>query len=141
MRGRGHDAALDGQHAPDLRDGGVERADDLGQRGQEDVAEGVPGQLAAIEAVPEEPVHERLVLGQGDQAVADVAGRRHREVAPQAAAGAAVVGQRDDRGDLRAHGLEAAQQRREPRAAAQADDAHLAARAHAEPSSASSRCL
>ena len=54
MRRRGHDAALDGEHAPDLRDRGVERADDLGQRGQEDVAEGVPGELAAVEAVPEE---------------------------------------------------------------------------------------
>ena len=73
MRGRGHDAALDGEHAADLGDGGVERADDLGERGQEDVAERVPRQLAAVEAVPEEPVHERLVLGQRDQAVADVA--------------------------------------------------------------------
>ncbi len=99
MRGRGHDAALDGEHAPDLGDRGVERAHDLGQRRQEDVAERVPGQLAAVEAVPEEPVHERLVLGQRDQAVADVARRRHREVAAQPAAGAAVVGQRDDRRD------------------------------------------
>ena len=141
MRGRRHDAALDGEHATDLGDGGVERADDLRQRGQEDVAEGVAGQLAAIEAVPEEPVHQRLVLGQRDQAVADVARRRHRQVAPQAAAGAAVVGQRDDRRDLRAGELETAQERRQARAAAQADDAQLAARAHAEPSRASSCCL
>ena len=100
-----------------------------------------PGELAAVEAVPEEPVHERLVLGQRDQAVADVARRRHREIAAQAAARAAVVGQRDDRRDLRARELEPAQQRRETRPAAQADDAQLAARAHAEPSRASSRCL
>ena len=141
VRRRGHDAALDCEHAADLRDGGVERADDLGQRRQEDVAEGVPGQLAAVEAVAEEPVHQRLVLGQRDQAVADVARRRHREIAAQAAARAAVVGQRHDRRDLRARELEPAQQRREARAAAEGDDAQLAARAHVARSSASSRCL
>ncbi len=138
MRRRRHDAAVDCQHAPDLGDGGVERADHLGQRGQEDVAEGVACELSAIEAVPEEPVHERLVLGQRDQAVADVARRRHREVAPQAAAGAAVVGQRDDRRDLRARELETAQEHGHAGAPAEADDAQLAAGTHAEPSSASS---
>ena len=43
----GQHLAGDGEHARAERDRGLERADDLGQRGQEQVAERVAGQLAA----------------------------------------------------------------------------------------------
>ena len=66
MARRRHDRALDREHAPRHRDGGVERAGDLGQRREEQVAEAVPGELAAREAVLEQLAHEVLVLGERD---------------------------------------------------------------------------
>ena len=120
--GRRQHLAGDGQHAGAERDGGVERPDDLRQRGQEQVAEGVAGDLALREPVLEDGGQQGLVLGQGHQAVADVARRRQVEVAAQAAGGAAVVGQRDDGHGLDAGDLEAAQDDREAGSAAEADD-------------------
>ena len=58
-----------------------------------------PASSPVGEAVLEQLADQRLVLGQRRQAVADVAGRRHAEVAAQAAGAAAVVGGGDDRGD------------------------------------------
>ena len=43
---------------------------------------------------------QRLVLGQGCQAAAQIAGRRHAEVTPQPAGAAAVIGGGDHRGDV-----------------------------------------
>ena len=83
-RGRNH-GPLHGQHVADLGDRGIERADDLGERRQKEVAEVVAGQLAAVEAVLEQAPHQRLVLGEGDEAVANIARGRHLEVAPQPA--------------------------------------------------------
>ncbi len=102
----------------------VKIAGDAGQGGQEEVAEGMADQAAAVrEAVLEEARQQVLVVGQRDDAVADVARRQHAELAPQASGGAAVVGDGDDAGELAqpraAHlVLEAAQQRRQPGAAA-----------------------
>ena len=74
------------------------------------------------EAVLEELRDEVLGVGESGDAVADVAGRDDVEVAAQLAAGAAVVGDGDDGGEVAGVALEAAQQRREAVAAADGDD-------------------
>ena len=79
---------------------------------------------------------QRLVVGQGHQAVADVAGRQHAQLPAQPARRAAVVGHRDDRRQVHRRALEAAQQRRQPRAAAERGDPGPAP----GPSSAESTC-
>ena len=119
---RGQHLAGDRERVRRQRDRLVERAGQLRQRRQEQVAEVVPGELPAREPVLEHVPHERLVLGQRDQAGAHVAGRRDVEVAPQPAGRAAVIGQRHDRGRLLTDRLQPAQHRRQARAAAEADD-------------------
>ena len=56
----------------------------------------------AAKAVLKQPREQRRILAQGHHAVADIAGRQHIELAPQAAGTAAIVGHRDDRGDIQA---------------------------------------
>lgn len=96
--------------------------------GQEEVAEGVAGEaLAGLEAELEEAGEQVLVVGQRDQTVADVARRQQPQVAAQPPGGAAVVGNRDDAGQIGDLGadpaLQAGEQRGQPGAAAQGDDA------------------
>lgn len=67
--------------------------------------------------------HLRLGIGQGDQAVADVAGRQDMQLLAELAGGAAIVGDGDDGGQVAGVALEAAQQGREARAASQDDEA------------------
>ena len=119
-----------GQHpAADLEDvrgllyGALEVAGHFGERGDEQVAEAVPLEAAVGEAVLEQAAHERLVVGERDEAVADVAGGRHPQVAPQAAGAAAVVGHRDHGGDVAGVLLQAAEQGGEAVAAADRGDA------------------
>ena len=50
---------------------------------------------ASFKAVLEELGKQCFILGQGDNAIADVAGREHVELFAQAAAGAAIVGDGD----------------------------------------------
>ena len=52
--------------------------------------------MAGFEAVLEEAAEQGFVFGEGDHAVADVAGREDAVFAAQAAGGAAVVGDGDD---------------------------------------------
>ncbi len=140
--GGGVDAAAGGE---DLRAGlhGLgEVAGDLGERGEEEVAEAVAFEVAVGEAVLEEAREQVLVLRERDHAVADVAGGQHVQVFAQAAGGTAVVGDGDDGGEVadeagqgvgdrqragRGGGvaLEAAQQRGEAGAATDGDDAKL----------------
>ena len=68
----------------------------------------------------------RLVVGQGDEAVAQVAGRRHAHVAAQSAGAAAVVGHRHDGRQVAGVRLEAAQEGGETVAAADRDHARPA---------------
>ena len=128
-------------------DGLGEVAGDAGERGEEEVAEAVAFEVALGEAVLEEAAEQVLVLGEGDEAVADVAGGKHVEVFAEAAGGATVVGDGDDGGELADEGgeileggvserggaggrgdegLETAQERGETGAAADGDDAKLA---------------
>ncbi len=67
----------------------------------EQVAEVVAFELASgAEAVLEEAGDEPLVLGERDHAVAEVAGGKHFEVLAEATAGAAVVGDGDNSGEV-----------------------------------------
>jgi len=73
-----------------------EVAGDVGEGGDEEVAEGVALELALVEAELEETGEKGFILGEGDHAVADVAWGKHLEVFAEAAGGAAVVGDGDD---------------------------------------------
>ena len=78
------------------------------------------------EAVLEDLAHQRLRVGQGDDAVADVADRRDPELLAQDARRAAVVGDGHDRGQVAGVLLQPAQQRRQPGPAADRDDPRAA---------------
>ena len=86
-------------------DGLGEVAGHLGESGDEEVAEVVAFKVALVEAVAEKAGDEALVFGEGDHAVAEVAGGQHVEVAAQASAGAAIVGDGDDGGQVGDEGL------------------------------------
>src|SRR4051812_1724578 len=86
--------------------------------------------LAVLESIAEEARQQMLFLGQGDDAVADIARRQHPELFSQRAGTAAFVRHRHDRAELRDGprplsvdvAFQSAQQRREPGAAADRDD-------------------
>ena len=66
--------------------------------GQKQIAEAVAFKSRAfVESVTKELRQQRLVFAQSDNAVADVAGRKHVQLFAQASAGAAVVADGDDR--------------------------------------------
>ena len=136
-RGRRQDLATDRQHAVREADGLLEVAAlDLGHRREQDVADGMPAERAAVlrarigrragEAMLEHLAHERLVVGEGREAAPDVADRRDRQLVAQHARRSAVVGDRDDRGQVARVLLEAAQERRLAGPAADDDDARPA---------------
>jgi len=75
-----------------------------------------------VEPVLEQPADERLRVGQRDDAVANVAGRRDVELLADAPSAATVVGNGDDRRNADLVSLEAAQQGREASAAPDSDD-------------------
>ena len=77
---------------------------------------------ARREAVLHELGHQRLGVGQGSDAVADVAGRDDPELLAEAAAAAAIVGDGHDGRDVGAVPLQPPQQRREAGAAADRHD-------------------
>src|SRR5579863_8499248 len=78
--------------------------------------------VAFVETILEEIGHHRLAVSERDEAVADVARRQDAELLAQAAARPAVIGDGDDRREVRRVLLEAAQQGGEPGAAADRDD-------------------
>jgi len=117
----------------------------LGEGGDEEIAEVVATELTgALKAVTEEAGDEALIFRERDHAVAKVAGREHVEVAAKAAAGAAVVGNGDDRsevgdvgnggrlgdeaGAMRDADFEAAQEGGKARSSANGDDAQARGR-------------
>ena len=112
--GGGVDAAAGGENLRGQLHGLGEVAGDVGERGDEEVAEVVAFEVALREAVLEETGEEMLVFGERDHAVADVAGGEHVEVFAEAAGGAAVVGDGDDGGEV---GDERAWRRAGPRRA------------------------
>ena len=86
-------------------DGLGEVAGHLGKRGDEEVAEVVAFEVAFVETVAEEAGDEALVFGERHHAVAEVAGGQHIEIPAEPAAGAAIVGDGDHRGEIGDQGL------------------------------------
>src|ERR1700737_2041844 len=100
-----------------------EVARDVGHRHDEKVSERVTIEGALFEAVVEELLHQGLSVGQRDQALAKIAGRKDSVFIPQAARGAAVVGDGDDHRKVRGVCLESAQKTAEACAASYGHDA------------------
>ena len=100
-RGGGENVTAGGEDFSGETDGLGEVAGHLGEGGDEEVAEVVAAQFpAGAEAMTEEAGDEALIFGERDHAVTQVAGGQHVEVAAQTAAGAAIVGDGDDRGEV-----------------------------------------
>ena len=97
--GRQH-AAHRPEQAARLVEGLVEVAQGAGQAGDDQVADGVALELAALEAVLEHAGPHRVGVGQRHEAAAQVAGGGDAERLAQAAARTAVVGHRHDGGDV-----------------------------------------
>src|SRR5882672_9478857 len=122
-------------------DGFGEIAGDVGERGEEKIAEIVADEaVAGVEAVLKQAAEQGFIFRKSHHAVADVAGREDAVFAAQAAGAAAVIGDRDDGGEIGdgAFGagelvdaaddefLEAAKERRKAGAASKSDDAEAA---------------
>ena len=104
----------------------------IGERRDDEVAERVAGEALALgEAVLEErPEKPGVLVGQRDEAVADVARRQHAELLAQLAARSSVVGHRDDGARLETEVHEAAEHRGKAGAAADGDRTTTRAHAH-----------
>ena len=95
--GHGKDAPGDGQHLAHLSHRLLKGAGHPVEGGQDQVPEGLSSQGALLKAVGEQPLHDRLHVGQGLHAVADIPGGRHADVPAQHAGAAPVVGHSDHR--------------------------------------------
>ena len=123
FRRRRDDLAADAQDLAGRVHGFFDVAQDFDEGGDEQVAEAVARQVAgAAEAVGEELFHEPFLIGQGDQAVAQVPWGDDIQVLADAACRTAIVGDGDDSRQVIGLGLEAAQHDRQARAAADDDD-------------------
>jgi len=138
---RWKNAAANGEHFAADADGFGEIAGDVGERGEEKIAEIVADEAAAgMEAVLKQAAEEGFIFRKGHHAVADVAGREEAVLPAQAAGAAAVIGDRDDGGEI-GDGvfgagvlidaaddefLEAAKERGKSGAASKSDDAEAA---------------
>ena len=101
-KGRRKNAAANGQDFAADADGFGKIAGDMGERGQEKIAEIVADEAAAgVKAILKEAAEQGFVLRERDHAVANVAGRKDAIFAAQAAGAAAVVGDGDDGGEVR----------------------------------------
>src|SRR5712692_8552230 len=127
LEGGGHDRAFDREHFARLAQGVLEVAGHISHGHDEEVAEGMTVERSLLEPVVEQLLHQRLGVRQCDEALAKVTGRQDAVLATQPAGGAAVVGHRDDDRKVRRVRLEAAEQRAEPRASTDGDDAWTAA--------------
>ena len=129
----------DGQDLSPDREDPIHQADavleiaalDRGHRGDQQVPECVPGESVTVrpggavgrrEAVLEDLAHQRFRVGEGHDAVADVADRRDAQLLAQDARRAAVIGDGHDRGQVARVLLESPQQRGQARPAADRHD-------------------
>jgi hypothetical protein len=95
------DVATGGEDFRGELDGLGEVAGHFGEGGDEEIAEVVAAELTgALKAVTEEAGDQAFVFREGDHAVTKVARGEHVEVTAKAAAGAAVVGDGDYRGEV-----------------------------------------
>ena len=114
----GQHTPRDGQNLAQTLDRLVKARQDLAQRGEEEVAEALPRERPLREAVVHEPLHERLGVRQRLETAAHIARRQHAEVMAQHARAAAVVRHGHNGRQILRIELQPAQQRGEPRAAA-----------------------
>ncbi len=98
--GRGVNAAARGEDLRGSLDGLGEIAAHFRQCSEEEIAEAVAFEIAGVEAVLKELCEKGFVLGEGNHAVADVTGGEDVHVLAQAAGGATVIGDGDDRGEI-----------------------------------------
>ena len=105
---RRHDLAPDGEDAPRLPDGVLEVAGDLGHGHDEQVPERVAVEAAFIEAVLEQGGHQRFDVGQGRDALPEVAWGEDPVLLAQPPRAATVVGHSDDRSQVAGVLLQAA---------------------------------
>ena len=78
---RGHDATFDLQDATRLVDRLIEAPGNGGHRREKEIAERVSGEPSALrETIAEELGHERLVVGERDQTIPNIAGRQDAEL-------------------------------------------------------------
>ena len=117
-----NDRAADGKHLPHAAHRLVKRAGDAVERCEQEIAEALPAQRAALKAIGQELLHDRLGVRERLHAVADVAGRQHPDIPPQHTAAAAVVRHSDDGGQIFRVFFQPAQHGGKARAAADGDD-------------------
>ena len=95
------DAAANGENFGGDANGFGEISGDMREGREEQVAEIVTAETASgVEAVLKESCQQRFVLGKGDQAIADIAGREHAVLAAQTAGAATVIGDGDNGGKI-----------------------------------------
>ena len=73
LQRRGHDRALDREHLAGLAQRLLEVSGDVGHRHDEEVSKSVAVERAFLESMVEELLHQRLGVGEGDEALAEVA--------------------------------------------------------------------
>ena len=94
---RGQDSAFDGEHFRRLLQCRFHIAGDFVHCRDEKIAEAVPRQCrVSFESILEEFFHQRLGIGERDEAIAEIARRNDAQFLAQSAARAAVVGNRYD---------------------------------------------
>src|ERR1700674_3956254 len=98
---RREDAAADGEHFAADANGFAKIAGDVSKRREEKIAEVVADQAASgMKAILKEAAEESFVFRKGDHAVADVTWRKNAVFPAEAAGASAVIGDRDDRGEV-----------------------------------------
>src|SRR5216684_1916935 len=100
-KGGRKDAAADGEHFAADADRFREIAGNVRERGEKKIAEVVTGEAATrVEAILEQAAEKSFILRKSHHAVADIAGREDAVLAAQATGTAAVIGDRDDGGEI-----------------------------------------
>ncbi|MNI51110.1 hypothetical protein D3C73_1058180 [compost metagenome] len=121
--GGGQHPSADGEYPAKLTDRRDEIPGDIRERRQNQIAETMSGQsFPGAEAIPHNLRHQRLDIGHGRQHVADIAGRRHLQLAPQNTGAASVICHSHYRCDIERLFLQPAKHDRESRTSAHNDD-------------------
>src|SRR6266849_4615937 len=138
---RGKDTAADGEDFAANADGFDEISGDVSERREKQIPEIMTAQAApGVKAVLKQPPQQGLIFRKSHHAIANIAGRQNAIFTAQSAGAAAIIGDRDDGGQVddrtlgvgafvtAAHNMffEATEQRGKTRAPAESDDAETA---------------
>src|SRR5260370_25127393 len=100
-KGRRKNATADGENFAADADGFSEIAGNVGQRGEEKIAEIVADETAArVKTILKKAAEEGFIFRKSHHAVANVAGRENAVLAAQATGASAVIGDGDDGGEI-----------------------------------------